>query len=326
MSRGRDIDDRDDPRMEGDASGKLGDLRLRKGSGVTDSDDRDRAGGSSSQAKPGLRARGFASEDRSQRALGDRRELVRFRNRSYWLKADDLTTMREIGRFRTLAEADLAHFQFQGNASRMEYELQNLAGQGLIRRHIVGKETARGFRACVLTGAGKRLLDDLSDRSAVDGAVRQHLYADLKKPTEAFHDTAIYRMYQAESQKIRSSGGRIRRIVLDYELKQKVYAPLARARQQAPETLMTIREEVARENGLKVIDGRIPLPDLRIEYETRDGELEKVDLELATEHYRKRQLAEKARAGFKLYFAGSSNSGTGTVWEDRELTAGILAL
>lgn len=51
----------------------------------------------------------------------------------------------------------------------------------------------------------------------------------------------------------------------------------------------------------KVVDGKIPLPDLRIEYESRDGERTKVDLELATDDYKPAQIAEKDRAGFRIY-------------------------
>jgi len=37
---------------------------------------------------------------------------------------------------------------------------------------------------------------------------------------------------------------------------------------------------------LQLVRGKIPLPDLRIEYENREGDMARVDLELATEHYR----------------------------------------
>ena len=61
------------------------------------------------------------------------------------------------------------------------------------------------------------------------------------------------------------------------------------------------REEIAQEHGLKVVNGKIPLPDLRIEYETRDHEQARVDLELATRDYRGQHLAEKGKAGFSIY-------------------------
>jgi hypothetical protein len=52
---------------------------------------------------------------------------------------------------------------------------------------------------------------------------------------------------------------------------------------------------VTERHGLQVVRGKIPVPDIRIEYETRDGERTRVDLELATSHYRGRNLAEKVR-------------------------------
>jgi hypothetical protein len=81
------------------------------------------------------------------------------------------------------------------------------------------------------------------------------------------------------------------------------------------------RREVAAENGLEVVKGKIPLPDLRIEYQTRNGELAKVDLELATDHYKASQIAEKARAGFIVY-----SEGGGTKPEDRDFMSEILSL
>jgi hypothetical protein len=38
---------------------------------------------------------------------------------------------------------------------------------------------------------------------------------------------------------------------------------------------------------------KIPIPDLRIEYETREGDAARVNLELVTEHYRGRHVADK---------------------------------
>jgi hypothetical protein len=109
-------------------------------------------------------------------------------------------------------------------------------------------------------------------------------------------------------------------------LKKSLYRPLAKARKASSEDYARRREEIAREHGLRVVDGKIPLPDLRIEYETREGTIERVDLELATEHYKGRQLAEKLRAGFRIYIGGSDRSLCTPVQDERELTAGILSL
>ena len=59
-----------------------------------------------------------------------------------------------------------------------------------------------------------------------------------------------------------------------------------------------LQAEIAARNGLPVLKGKIQLPDLRIEYETADGNPARVDLELATHHYHGSHLAAKAAAGF----------------------------
>jgi len=140
------------------------------------------------------------------------------------------------------------------------------------------------------------------------------------------HDAALYRMYQAEAGRIEQEGGRVRRVVLDYELKRTVYSPMAKARALAPLEYARRQAEVAQANHLKFVAGKIPLPDLRIEYETSAGELARVDLELATHHYHGPQLASKAEAGFKMYAPEESVRHLSAVLEDREITAAILSL
>ena len=60
------------------------------------------------------------------RRRGPSRELVRGRDRDYEVRSRDLETMEEIGKFRTVAVDDLGRFHYQGNVSRMKYELRAL--------------------------------------------------------------------------------------------------------------------------------------------------------------------------------------------------------
>jgi hypothetical protein len=115
-------------------------------------------------------------------------------------------------------------------------------------------------------------------------------------------------------------------VILDYELKKKLYAPLARARAISEQEYRNKQQEIAQQHGLEVVDGKVLLPDLRIEYENRDGEIARVDLELATEHYKHGQLAAKAKAGFTIYMAGSSGGRGSAVFHDPELAARIIPL
>jgi len=141
-------------------------------------------------------------------------------------------------------------------------------------------------------------------------------------------------MYQAEGAQIEKRGGTIKRIVLDCELKKDVYRPLAKAQNLPPLEYTKRQAEVAADNRLEVIDGRIPLPDLRIEYQSAEGARAKVDLELATEHYHGAHAARKLQAGFKVYADRASASrlnasltyGRSSVYEGPELTATILLL
>jgi cation transport regulator ChaC len=52
----------------------------------------------------------------------------------------------------------------------------------------------------------------------------------------------------------------------------------------------------------------------------------RVDLELTTQHYRPRQLTEKARAGFSFYVPRGEADRLRRVLDQRELTAEILSL
>jgi hypothetical protein len=115
--------------------------------------------------------------------------------------------------------------------------------------------------------------------------------------------------------------------VLDYELKQRVYAPLAKARASgaSPSAYARRQAEVAGDNNLKVIRGRILLPDLRIEYDTQDGTHSHVDLELATHHYRGAHMRGKAEAGFKMY-APQDSVARLTAAFDPEFVAQIFTL
>ncbi|HVH71625.1 MAG TPA: hypothetical protein VNB49_10995, partial [Candidatus Dormibacteraeota bacterium] len=139
------------------------------------------------------------------------------------------------------------------------------------------------------------------------------------RPREANHDADLYRLYQKEAARIEAQGGRNLRVILDYELKAKIHRDLARLGAAA-------QREVAAWHGLRVVENKIPVPDLRIEYETRDGELASVDLELVTQNYGGRAAADKAHAGFSLYTPHGETGHLRRVLGARGLTREILSL
>jgi hypothetical protein len=146
----------------------------------------------------------------------------------------------------------------------------------------------------------------------------------LLKPREVRHDADLYRLYQKEANRIERGGGRPVRVLLDYELKRNLNRDLA---QMGPEKDdPNAKERIAEKHGLQVVNGKIPVPDLRVEYETPELELRHVDLELATRDYRPRAMAAKAAAGFSLYGRSEDASRLRRVLDEREITARILTL
>jgi hypothetical protein len=217
---------------------------------------------------------------------------------------------------------DLAEFAYNGDRSRMERDIENLERQGLAEvKAILGTEH-NPIKVVTLTKEGNKLL-----RQAEILESPQRTYHGLKKPKEAAHDADLYRLYHKVSDEIESQGGRVVGVRLDYELKDELYSRIARASKSRHGSQQAIREEIAERFYLKVVNGKIPIPDLRIEYvNENDGRLQRRDLELATDHYRPRGLSEKARAGFELYARRDDADRLRRVRDREELMTTILRM
>lgn len=256
--------------------------------------------------------------------LSRERSSVELGGYRYQVSPKETEVLRDIGRFRTIAIQDLERYRYPKRSVEMREDLESLHAQGLVREISTwtGGQEARGQKltVAVLTKRGQELIEQDLGRDA-----SQKLFSGLVKPAEVRHDAAIYRMYQLEAERIRRSGGQVRRIVLDYELKQNVYRPLAKARSLPPPDYARRQAEIAAQNQLKVVHGKILLPDLRIEYERASGELAHVDLELASEHYRGGQMRGKAEAGFKFYAPADSIARLSSAF-DPEFAVEILSL
>jgi hypothetical protein len=256
---------------------------------------------------------------RTPRAAQPRRSVYELRDRTYRLRNSEVATMVELGKFRVVAKEDLAEFAYGGDYDRMRPDVENLFRQGLAEMKAIPHEESGSRQLLTLTKNGHRLLKE----TQVAGK-QQALHHGFTKPREAHHDADLYRLYQKEAAKIERQGGRNLRVVLDYELKKRLYHDLAKlgeGRNSAND-----QRAIAERHRLQVVRGKIPVPDIRIEYETRDGDKARVDLELATGHYRGRALAEKVRAGFAIYAHPDEASKLRRMLDQRELTAEILSL
>jgi hypothetical protein len=256
---------------------------------------------------------------RAASRTGERRTIHELRGRTYRLRNSEITTMVELGKFRAVAREDLAKFAFGGNNDRMRPDVENLLRQGLVEMKSIPHEEMGSRQLLTLTKNGHRFL--MQTQSAGKG---QAVYHGFIKPRDAHHDADLYRLYQKAAAKIESQGGKNLRVVLDYELKKHLNRDLAKLGEDRHSA--DGQHAIAEKYGLQIVQGKIPVPDVRIEYETRDGERARVDLELATGHYRGRNLAEKVRAGFSLYAHADDVSKLRRILDQRELTAEILSL
>ena len=246
-------------------------------------------------ARPSPEPRAVTMPDRVTLRPGSTREPVVHRGHTYQLRDSDVRMLATVGTFRVVRAAEVQAMRSSHNA--WTGDLGNLREQGLVdvKRVTINRESTA---VVVLTRDGKSLLDAHRDRSAESRP--QAFHAGLVKPRELAHDAQLFRLFQAEASRIEAEGGRIDRVVLDYELKRDYQTFLNRPdRDDELDDVATFADA----HALPVIDGHLELPDLRIEYQTQDGELQHRDVELVTEHYSRSQLAGKSRAGFSLYRA-----------------------
>jgi hypothetical protein len=326
MSRGFDGYEIDDSRGSGFGSGRSGgrgssssvdtQMRLQALHGKeNEADWPDRQ-----QRERGSRERPpLAREERVEEILSQRlRSTYADRDKTYSLRDSEIHALSEVGKFRVVATQDLAQFAYNGDRSRMESDVQNLRRQGLVKETKLANMVHKPTPLVSLTKEGHRLL---SCGKVVDSD--QAIYHGLKKPKEAFHDADLYRLYHKVKDEIEGHGGRVDRVILDYEMKEELYAKLAealRGKTREPER-ETVREEIAEDYHLKVVGGKIPIPDLRIEYADQEMLAQHRDLELATDHYRPRGLAEKAHAGFQIYARSGETDRLRRIRDDLELSA-----
>jgi DNA-binding MarR family transcriptional regulator len=239
--------------------------------------------------------------------------------RSYELNESQAKTMGDIGTFRTIALRDLTRVRYAGNEKEALEEVNDLLRQKLLRRSVSQPDRAVYL---TLTPEGHQFLAGNGQGADND----QVFYHGFVKTRETEHDAAIYQLFQKEAGNIISSGAKVTRVILDFELKKSINRNLAGLSSLPQEEQAERKAEVAFEHGLTVVNGRIQIPDLRLEYEDQDHNPAKVDLELATGHYRHGSLAAKSSAGFKIYASASDAVRLRRAMADPEIMQEIFSL
>lgn len=249
------------------------------------------------------------------------RQKYQDRERTYDLRESEMRTLNDVGQFRVVRTQDLVEFRYGADARAAERDITSLKTQGLLQQRTLHSTEKEPVLA--LTREARQFLERNRPQETHE---HQAFYHGFVKPREARHDAQVYGLYERAASDIQQRGGTKLRVVLDFELKRNLYRDLAKLKELTPERQAEERERIAESHGLTVVNSKIPLPDLRIEYETRDHQQVRVDFELATQDYRAAGIAEKAKAGFTIYAPRNEAARLRAAIRDPELTRGILTL
>ncbi len=223
-----------------------------------------------------------------------RRERVGLRTRQ-------ARTLEDLGIYRCAALKDIIAERFDGHPYAARRALDALRRQGLVGEFEARGPRGKAFRVLHLTARGRQRVEQARHSGLAPG---QRYWGGRVKAREASHEAAVYRAGREESRKIEEAGGRVVRIRCDSELKSEVARATekARARHGGAEA-DRIKQATAEELGVPVVDGKVLYPDLQIEYIDADGREGRVSVEVATGHYRGKEVAAKAAAGFQMHAA-----------------------
>ncbi len=245
---------------------------------------------------------------RDYRPLPERRTRSLDRDELPRLRPVDLEALRIVGSFRIVDRRDLK----AGDIARLQR-------QGLIVHKMLEPRTGgKRQELLYLTPRGQAVLGATRDPNS-----RQQYWTGQVKPREVNHDIAIYRAYEKERQAIEANGGKVRRVVLDFEFKSQINA---RMNAREGPSKQERQCQIADEYQLPLINEKVMLPDARIEYEDPDGMEKHKDIEVITDSgsYWGRVGASKRDSGFKLYRTGSSSGskdgGSKRIWDDHKVS------
>ena len=235
---------------------------------------------------------------------GPGRERVWTHTKPIDLRGTDVRTLATVGAFRVVPASDLRA------ESR---DLRHLRDAGLVRTmaHVKGRDRTL---LVTLTEEGRTLLENARHPQE---QFRQEFYAGIVKPRELAHDSRLYEAYLRSAERLSTVGARVRRVVLDYELKrdyQRFLHEQNRARRDnggKPNDDGAAVAQWARDHHLPVVDEHVRFPDVRIEYEDREGRDRVEDIEVSTPHYRGAHRAATAQSGFTTYRAIGARLGGG---------------
>ena len=218
--------------------------------------------------------------------------------------------LADIGIYGTVSVRDLAEAHFGGHPYTTRRAVNAWTREGLAKESTAKGPKGRPFKVLTLTRKGAAAIRDLDAGQGLDPGQHIRSAARLLQHAQLAHDTAIYRACGRERQRLLERGAAIRRVRLDGELKSAVArrSESARAR-DGRRAADAERHRVAGELGLPIDEqGRVLYPDAQIEYTDADGRSGRVNVEVASGHYRQGSVRAKAAAGFRMHANGPAGA------------------
>ena len=218
--------------------------------------------------------------------------------------------LADIGIYGAVSYRDLAEAHFGGHPYTTRRAVNAWTREGLAKESTAKGPKGRPFKVLTLTRKGAAAIRDLDAEQGLDPGQHIRSAARLLQHAQLAHDTAIYRACGRERQRLLERGAAIRRVRLDGELKSAVArkSESARAR-DGRRAADAARHRAAGELGLPIDEqGRVLYPDAQIEYTDAEGRSGRVNIEVASGHYRQGSVRAKAAAGFRLHANGPAGA------------------
>ena len=209
----------------------------------------------------------------------------------------------DVALHRAVAYRDIADAHFGGHPYAARRGVDRLIRAGYLAQTREKGPKGGTFLVLHATRKGADVARSLA-RSA-GFAPDQRAWSGIGRKGDLVHDVAIYRAARHHHSLLAEAGARVTRIRLDAELRGIVARRSEEARSRAGAAAAdAARRRAARELELPVLsNGKVLYPDAQIEYLDPAGNVGRVNIEIATEHYKPEAVAAKAAAGFAVHAA-----------------------